>query len=66
MTAEPHGAPTPFQAFAYLDIEHPVVAWGVYRGVLVSAQASAAPPNCPVSMMFAGIIHHKNNVRLQN
>jgi len=66
MMAETHGAPTPFQAYAYLDIEHPVVAWGVYRGVLVSAQASTAPPNCPVSLMFAGIVHYKSNVRLQN
>lgn len=56
----------PFQAFAFLDIEHPVVAWGVYRGVLVSALASGTPPEGPVSMMFAGIIQQQNNARLHN
>jgi len=25
------------QAFAYLNVDHPVVAWAVYRGTLVSA-----------------------------
>lgn len=56
----------PFQGFAYLNVEHPVVAWGVYRGVLVSAQATGTPPECPVSMMFAGIVQHRNNARFQN
>jgi hypothetical protein len=56
----------PFQAFAFLDIDHPVVAWGVYRGVLVSAQAGGTPPECPVSVMFAGIVQHQNNARLHN
>jgi hypothetical protein len=56
----------PFQAFAYLDIDHPVVAWGAYRGVMVSAHAEARPPEAPVSMMFAGMIQHENNARLHN
>ena len=56
----------PFQAFAYLDIDHPVVAWGAYRGVLISAHAEARPPEAPVSMMFAGMIQHENNARLHN
>lgn len=55
-----------FQAFAYLDIDHPVVAWGAYRGVLVSAHAEARLPKAPVSMMFAGIVQHQNNARLHN
>lgn len=53
-------------AYTFLDVEHPVVAWGTYRGVLVSANAEHQPPQCPVSMMFAGIILHQNNVRLHN
>jgi hypothetical protein len=56
----------PFQALAYLNVDHPVVAWGVYRGVLVSAQVTGTPPECPVSMMFAGIVQYQNNVRFQN
>src|SRR5437660_2208840 len=56
----------PLQAFAYLDIDNPVVAWGAYRGVLISAQAAAIPPNCPVSLMFAGMIQHQNIVHLEN
>jgi hypothetical protein len=58
--------PAPFQAFAYLDIDHPVVAWGAYRGVLVSAHVEACPQQAPVSMMFAGMIQHQNNSRLHN
>jgi len=54
------------QAFVFLDIDHPVVAWGTYRGVLVSANAEYHPPQCPVSMMFAGILLHQNNTRLWN
>jgi hypothetical protein len=52
------------QAFAFVDIEHPVVAWGAYRGVLISANAEYAPPECPISIMFAGLI--QNNIRLHN
>lgn len=62
----PMPTPAPFQAFAYLDIDHPVVAWGVYRGILVSAHAEARPPQAPVSMMFASMIQHQNNARLHN
>jgi len=54
------------KVYAYLNIDHPIVAWGAYRGVLVSANAEHQPPNCPVSMMFAGIISHQNNARLSN
>jgi hypothetical protein len=55
-----------FRAFAFLDVEHPVVAWEVYRGALVSALARDEPPEAPVSMMFAGIIQEQNNIRFRN
>jgi len=54
------------RAFAFVDIGHPVVAWGAYRGVLVSANAEYLPPHCPISMMFAGIVLNNNHVRLHN
>ena len=57
---------TPSRVFAFIDVEHPVVAWAAYRGALVSANAELNPPNCPISMMFAGIIITQNNVRLHN
>ena len=52
--------------FAYLDIEHLAVAWGAYRGVLVSAHAEPTRDGCPVSMMLAGIVSAQNATRLQN
>jgi len=55
-----------FEAFAFLDVIHPVVAWGVYRGVLVSARAGDHSHGLPVSMMFAGMVLHQNNTRLHN
>jgi hypothetical protein len=68
---EPITEPLPYegqskQVFAYLDIDQPFVAWATYRGVLVSAQAKYQPPNCPISMMFAGMIASQNNVRFHN
>lgn len=57
---------TPMQVFAYLDIDQPFVAWASYRGVLVSAHAKYQPPQCPISMMFAGMIAAQNNVRFRN
>jgi len=56
----------PFQAIAYLNIDHPVVAWCVYRGVLVSARVENHSRGAPVSMMFAGMLHCQDNVRLYN
>lgn len=56
----------PLQGFAYLNVDHPVVAWGVYRGVLVSAQVTGTPPEYPVSMMFAGMVQSQSNARFQN
>src|SRR4051812_11470658 len=55
-----------FEAFAFLDVTHPVVAWGLYRGVLVSARAEDHSHGVPVSMMFAGMVLHQNNTRLRN
>ena len=53
--------------FAYLDIENPIVAWGVYRGVLVSAKADGDLSHpCTVSMMFASMVRNRNGVQLQN
>lgn len=51
------------RAYAYLNVDHPVVAWGTYRGALVSGRV-ASPAGRPVSMMFAGIIHSQDNARL--
>lgn len=53
-------------AYAFIDVDHPAVAWAAYRGVFVSANAEYHPPQCPVSMMFAGMVLHQNNVRLNN
>jgi len=55
-----------FEAFAFLDVTHPVVAWGVYRGVLVSARAEDHSHGMPVSMILAGMVLHQNNTRLRN
>jgi len=57
------------KAFAYLDVDHPIVAWAVYRGTLVSVAAVGSAPTAshrPVSMMFAGMIQHQANARFQN
>jgi hypothetical protein len=53
------------RAFAFLDVEHPPVAWAVMRGVLVGAD-SLREPSSFVSFMFAGIIQSQNNRRLHN
>lgn len=51
---------------ACIDIDHPVVAWAAYRGVLVSAQSGHEYPQCPVSVMMAGMLKHRNRTRLLN
>ena len=55
----------PFTAYAYLDIDHPMVAWEVYRGVIVSQAAHEVNPG-PVSLMFAGLMHARNVARFNN
>lgn len=54
------------RVFAYLDIQHPPVAWAVMRGVLISADR--APDSSPgfVSFMIAGLIQYQCNTRLGN
>ena len=52
--------------FACIDIEHPVVAWATYRGVLVSARSGHEYPQCPVSVMMAGMSKSRNSIRLRN
>lgn len=53
------------RVFAFLDVDHPPVAWAVMRGVLVAAE-SLREPSSFVSFMFAGIIQSQNNRRLNN
>jgi hypothetical protein len=68
---EPITEPLPYegtamQVFAYLNIDNPAVAWASYRGVLISAEAGYQPPQCPISMMFAGMIAGQDSVRFRN
>lgn len=53
------------RVFAFLDLEHPAVAWAVMRGMLVSAAHTAAEPGF-VSFMQAGMILAGNNTRIFN
>ncbi|WP_168017000.1 hypothetical protein [Halomonas salinarum] len=52
--------------YGCIDIDHPMVAWSAYRGVLVSAQAGNEYPKCPISVMLAGMLKHRNSPRLSN
>ncbi|MFW5450137.1 MAG: hypothetical protein ACKE9I_00945 [Methylophagaceae bacterium] len=52
--------------YAFIDINHSIVAWAAYRGIFVSANSNSKPPDCPISIMFAGMIVNQNNVRLHN
>lgn len=52
--------------YAYIDIDHLAVAWGAYRGVLVSAHAEPISTGCPVSMMMAGLASSLDAARLNN
>lgn len=51
-----------FEGFIYLDVEHPVVAWNVYRGVLLSQSliAKCNPVGEFLSMAHAGIAIDRN------
>lgn len=51
----------------YLDIEHPVVAWNVYRGVLLSQSliANCNPAGSFLSMTLARIVIDKDWERLE-
>ena len=52
--------------FACIDISQPFVAWATYRGVLVAASRVREYPNCAISLMLAGMLKHKNSIRLNN
>lgn len=55
------------QVFAFLDLEHPAVAWAVMRRMMVSADnASPTPSPGFVSFMQAGMIQCENNARIFN
>jgi hypothetical protein len=54
------------QVFAFLDVEHPAVAWAVARGVLVSADHAPDATEAYASFMVAGLIQHQCNWRLSN
>lgn len=55
------------EGFMYLDVDHPVVAWNTYRGVLASANAVFSK-NGPgsLSMLLAGIFDTGNYQRLHS
>lgn len=54
-----------FEGFMYLDIEHPVVAWNVYRGVLISRRlVEEARGGTPLSMTAARLFMQQDLKRL--
>jgi len=55
------------RVFAFLDLNHPPVAWAVMRGMLISADHAAPSTSTGfVSFMMAGMIQHQNNRRIFN
>ncbi len=55
------------RVFAFLDLDHPPVAWAVMRGMMVSADYASSPPDPGfISFMQAGMIEHQNNARIFN
>lgn len=53
--------------FAFLNLEHPPVAWAVMRGIMVSADHASPSANQGfISFMQAGMIEHQNNARIFN
>src|SRR5450830_751668 len=56
-----------FEGFMYLDIEHPVVAWNAYRGVLLSQSliAKCNPSGSFLSMTLARVLIDKDWRRLR-
>lgn len=51
--------------YAFLDMDHPAVAWALMRGMLVSASHAAASPSF-LSFMQAGMIAAGDNTRIFN
>ena len=55
------------KVFAFLDVDHPPVAWAVMRGMLFSADHAHPTQQFGfISFMQAGLIEHQNNPRLHN
>lgn len=54
------------QVFAYIDVDHPAVAWALIRGLFVSADFAPGPSRAYASFMFAGLVQSQNNTRLNN
>lgn len=55
------------RVYAFLDLEHPAVAWAVMRGMLVSADYATEPKSLGfISFMQAGIVDALNNARVFN
>jgi len=57
------------QAFVYLDLDHPLVAWGVARGVLLSARHIATKVDeqaLPISFMLSSLLEVEGNPRFVN
>ncbi|WP_019217980.1 DUF2441 domain-containing protein [Legionella tunisiensis] len=52
--------------FIFLDVKHPLVAWECYRGRLISPIYIEELDIYHPSIMLAGIIETKNNIRLCN
>ena len=53
--------------FAFLNLEHPPVAWAVMRWMMVSADHASPSANQGfISFMQAGMIEHQNNARIFN
>jgi len=45
------------RVFAFLDLEHPAVAWAAMRGMMVSADYASTPPAQGfISFMQAGMV----------
>jgi len=54
------------RVFAFLDVEHPPVAWAVMRGILVSVDRAPGPTRSFASYMLAGLIQNQSNWRMNN
>ena len=54
------------RVYAFLDLNHPPVAWAVMRGALVSSDQVPDATSQFISFMLAGMIHAQNNQRLFN
>lgn len=52
--------------FIFLDIEHPLVAWECYRGLLISPFPIQDTDDFHPSIMMANTIYSNNNVKLLN